>query len=202
MAGEIGMDDAAFVVDQEHACRQGVETVGESRRLHSLELDRLADQQRTPHVRDEEGEPPSRVVVDDPVIDVAKHPEAGAGDWRLVEIGKKRVDQSLRTDPFLGEARAAEFVAWKILGDRGMHLFEVEEDRGWKGWIYLAVLVDVELPEMRIRAPAVKEFRGPRTHVMGNHVGRAGADEFARSFEHGGPRDGIERRIIDVADQV
>jgi hypothetical protein len=175
----IGADDASDRIDQEHGGWQRIEAVGESRGLDRLEVDNAADRQGAPEMRHHDREPLAHLVVDESVRKAAKYPESSAAGRRFLEIRMEAIHESLRNRPFLAHERAAEFIARKTLGNRGMHFFDVEEMRCRVDRIDLGVFVDIEPLVMRVIAPAVEQGRIPADHVPGRYGCGAAADEFA-----------------------
>ena len=116
VAGRIGMDDAANRIDQEHAGRDTVERIGEGCSFRGLEIDRLADQNGAPDMRNDESHAPARIVVDEAVALVTKdaeHCDAGRG---LLQHGCDEVHQARRLRPFAIESGLEEFVVRNQIG--------------------------------------------------------------------------------------
>jgi hypothetical protein len=129
MATQIGVDDASPCVDQEHAGRQRIQTVGKRRRLDLLEIDDLGDQQSATDMGHDERESPTHLVVDETFEHRARDHEGGASDGRLVQIGKEPIHQSLWIEVLLCEPRSAELLARKAIG-HDVGLFDGEKQHG------------------------------------------------------------------------
>ena len=104
MATEIGMNNAAEHVDQEHAGRQRIEAVCKRRSLDFLKVNHLPDSDGAAHVRHDKREPPTHFVVNEALIEATKNPEASATDPRLLKVRHQCVYKPLGRYPLPGES--------------------------------------------------------------------------------------------------
>jgi hypothetical protein len=104
-------------VDEEHAGSQRVQAVGELGCLHLVQIDHLADQEGAADMRGDELEAPTHLVVDEAVAQVPKLQRDSATCCRFFHDGEQAVGESLRSQPLLGEACPAEFLAQEEVGN-------------------------------------------------------------------------------------
>jgi hypothetical protein len=202
MAGRIGVNDPAPRVDQEHAGTDRVERIGERRGFRSLQVDDFADEYRTPDMRDDQPHPPPRLVVHKPVALVPEHAERGDAGERLVQDGADEIHQALGRGPFLVEAGLEELLVGHHVGG-GDDLSDPGEEMAGGGRVYLDVLVEVEPDIPPVLGPIViEDVAALAGGVLGVEGGGGAADIAGDVAEGRGPQQGVERSVIDVADQV
>src|SRR5258707_3455765 len=127
MPARIGVDDAPQCIDQKHSCAERVETIGERRRLHLLEIDDLADQNGAPDMRDNQCHETFCVLIDNSVAPAADHLKQRAARGRLLENAEHVIHYLLWSHPLDGEPRSAQVTPWNDL-DELMDLLYIEED--------------------------------------------------------------------------
>jgi len=119
---------------RKHSCAERVETIGERRRLHLLEIDDLADQNGAPDMRDDQcHETFLRSHRQTPSLRrriTWKSEQLVADFSRMLNMV---VHHLLWSHPLDGESRSAQVTPWNDL-DELMDLLYIEEDRAPETW--------------------------------------------------------------------
>src|SRR5262249_25679896 len=186
MPARIGVDDAAQCIDQKHSGAERVETIGERRRLHLLEIDDLADQHGTADMRDDQCHEPFCVLIDNSIAPAPDHLKERAARGRLLENAEHVVHHLLGSHPLDRESRSAQLAPGNDL-DELMDLLYIEEDRARKHGIELCVCVDIPLSETGIIAPGEISVRCLANGVLPQNMGRPAMYKSANSLHNPSP---------------
>ena len=112
----IGMDNAAFRIEQDHAGTQPIQNVSETGRFGFLDVDGFADKQRAANMRYDQRHASAHFVVNHAAGVVPDNAEQRAACSRPLDYGACNVDPTLRMRPFAIETAAAKPVVRNEIG--------------------------------------------------------------------------------------
>ena len=118
----------------------------------------------------------------------------------LVDDGVCRVEPALRPRPFLIESSLQIFIKGHQLRN-GRNLPGVEQRRR-REWIELRICFQVGLDALRIEADVIKDVDVLPHRVLQREPAGLTANQRDDFPDHAGPQRGIERRIVNVADEA
>ena len=143
----------------------------------------------------------ARFVVDNTIALVAKHPEHCRGGHRFIQHRRYGIHHALWLDPLLVKPRFQELLVRHDI--RHCHrLLDIREVLGGGEGVEFYVFVEIELSvRTRYIAGVIIDCAGQGGWALGKDCRHRAADETPGLAEHAAPQRGIERCIIDLADE-
>jgi hypothetical protein len=194
------VDDASSRIDNAHPRAEAIERLGEARGIRLPEIDKSADEHRAADMRNDEAHAPARFIVDKTVGFAAKHPEQRHAGRRFIEHRRYGIHQALRARPLLIKPRFQELLVRDEIRycDQLLDLGEVLDGRGG---IEFYIFIEIELSIIRVSAKLIMDTAAPGGWALGIDCRRRAADEVPGLADHVAPQRGINRCVVDLADE-